>query len=162
MKEISDAELLAALLPNSPAELEVRQEAPVVPAVAPMTVAYRQAPDGTLVPFYAPVTTVAMAEPADASGPLVPRWAVGAAVTSVGVGAGGWMLASAFHMVSSAMAAFAAGATTVLPFLAVAGVAVAAFWSRRGNGRGNGPVNVTQSVATTFTQTITNSVRIGE
>lgn len=165
--EISDADVLAALMPNSPADLVAPETAPAAPAptalqnapAGPLTVAYQPGPNG-LVPVYVPVPmpTALPAHQADA-GPLVPRWAVGTAVTAVGVGAGGWLLAGALNLASAAVAGLAAGATAGLPLLVVAGVAVAALAGRKSAGpqRPGGSVHVVQTV----TQTITNSVRVG-
>ncbi|MER7757810.1 hypothetical protein [Kitasatospora sp. NPDC097643] len=166
--QITDADLLSALVPDSPAALAGAETTPAAPAptvlqsapTGPLTVAYRPGPDGTLVPVYVPVP-LAPAAPAvrTDAGPLVPRWAVGTAVVSVGVGAGGWMLAGALNLMGTAVTALAAGATAGLPLLVVAGVAVAALAGRRSTGgQGGQGVHVVQ----TITQTITNSVRIGE
>lgn len=149
--QVTDAELLAALLPNSPADLMQHQAAPA-PA-GPLTVAYL--PSGQ--PVYVPVP-IASNLPAVVreAGPVVPRWAVGTAVVSVGVGAGAWMLSAALGLLADGVAALAAGATAALPLVLVAGVAVAALAGRRS--RSGTGVSVTQ----TITQTITQSVRIGE
>ncbi|MCX4752009.1 hypothetical protein OG455_41950 [Kitasatospora sp. NBC_01287] len=164
--QITDADLLSALVPDSPAGLAGAETTPAAPAptvlqnapTGPLTVAYHPGPDGTLVPVYVPVPMPAAAPAVRTdSGPLVPRWAVGTAVVSVGVGAGGWMLAGALNLMGTAVTALAAGATAGLPLLVVAGVAVAALAGRRSNGGGQGT-----QIVQTITQTITQSVRIGE
>jgi hypothetical protein len=155
--QITDADLLAALLPNSPADLV---KPPTAPAAAPAgipTVAYL--PSGQPVYIPVPIPTNLPAVPA-AAGPLVPRWAVGTAVASIGVGGGAWMLSAALGLLADGMAAIAAGAATALPLLVVAGVAVAAVAGRRGASGTGGTTGV--SVVQTVTQTITNTVRIGE
>lgn len=160
--QITDADLLSALVPDSPAALAGAETAPGAPAptvlqsvpAGPLTVAYHPGPNGTLVPVYvpAPMPAAVPAVRTDA-GPLVPRWAVGTAVVSVGVGAGGWMLAGALNLMGTAVTALAAGATAGLPLLVVAGVAVAAVAGRRSNGSGQG---------VRIVQTITQTVQIGD
>ncbi|MFH8387723.1 hypothetical protein ACH4E7_43760 [Kitasatospora sp. NPDC018058] len=162
--------LLAGAVPDSPAALTPSATASPAPAVAagPLTVAYVPGQDGALVPVYVPVplasnaapqgTAVAPHSPVQA-GPLVPRWAVGTAVVSVGVGGGAWLLAGALNLASAAVAGLAAGAAAALPLLVVAGVAVAALAGRRSKGAtGSGSLAITQ----TITQTITNAVQIGD
>src|SRR5690349_16085617 len=126
--EISDADLLSALVPDSPAALVAADTAPApapesVPA-GPLTVAWRPGRDGVMVPVYVPVPLPDTAPAVRADpGPLVPRWAVGTAVASVGVGGGAWLLAGALNLASVAVAGLAAGAAAGLPLLVVAGVA---------------------------------------
>ncbi|MFF4821328.1 hypothetical protein ACFY2K_42875 [Kitasatospora sp. NPDC001309] len=164
-QQITDADLIASLIPADAAALDTPS-----PAV-PLTVAYTPGDGGVLVPVYIPVplasnaapgATVAPHSTAQApavrdAGPLVPRWAVGTAVASVGVGAGAWLLAGALHLADMAVTGLVAGASAGLPLLVVAGVAVAALAGRRSSG-GTGGVHVVQ----TITQTITNRVHIGE
>lgn len=145
MKEISDAEMLAALLPRDASELSPQS------AQHPLTVSYQHGPGGAVVPVYVPMA--APQAPAAPSGPLVPSWATGTAVVAVGVGGGAWLLAGAFKVVSMAAAAAAAGVAAALPMLIVAAVAVAAVAGRRGKG---GSVEVRQSV----TQTVSNVVKV--
>jgi hypothetical protein len=143
VKEISDAEMLAALLPSSPAAME-----------QPQTVEYQQGPAGVSIPVYVSVAGVApAATPAatPATG-TIPAWAKGVAVASVGVGGGMMLLAGALQILSVAVAAATAAVAAALPMLILAGVAVAAVAGKRGN-RG---VSVTQTV----TQTVTNKIRI--
>lgn len=183
-REISDAEMLAALLPNSVADLD-RNGATQHVAPLQMTVAYQPGPNGTLVPVYVPVATLATpgmwhatpgvtqavgvydALPATVATPATPAtraiaqplpgWAKGVAVVSVGVGAGGWLLAGALDLISSAVAGIAAGAAAALPLLVLAGVAVAALAGRRSGGKGE---QGNRSVS--ISQTFTNNIKIGE
>ncbi|MFF4821337.1 hypothetical protein ACFY2K_42920 [Kitasatospora sp. NPDC001309] len=161
--EISDADLLALLLPDSPADLVAPAPAPAPVAAAPagpLTVGYQPGPDGTLVPVYIPVPLASNAaagavvapHPTREAGPLVPRWAVGTAVASVGVGGGAWLLAGALHLASAAVAGLTAAATAGLPLLVLAGVAVAALAGRRSKDTGR----------LSITQTITQSIQIGD
>lgn len=166
--DITDAELLAALVPDSPACLtspqdaagrapQGRQTAAQSLPEGPLAVAYQTRPDGSLAPFYVPVP-VPQSLPAvrHDAGPLVPRWALGAAVTSVGVGGGVFLLAKALDILGGAASALAAGASAALPWLVIAGVVIASVVGRKKT-RGGGV-----SVVQTITQTITQSVHTGE
>ncbi|MET9957309.1 hypothetical protein ABZ135_37935 [Streptomyces sp. NPDC006339] len=149
-RQITDADLLAALLPDSPAGAA---PAPLVPAAQPtldvaalLELARRQ---GALEAAVTAKTTPA--EDKLSSGPIVPRWAVGTAVASVGVGAGALLLGWALDLLAAGAAAVAAGITAAAPMLLVGAVVVAALLGRR---KGNGAFEVTQTVTQTITQTV--------
>jgi hypothetical protein len=154
-RQITDADLLAALMPDTPAGAAPTTPAPapavpVAPAAQPtldvaalLELARRQ---GALE---AAVTKTAPASPAN-SGPIVPRWAVGTAVASVGIGAGALLLGWALDLLAAGAAAVAAGITAAAPMLIVGAVLVVALLNRR---KGGG-FEVTQTITQTITQTV--------
>ncbi|WP_327167102.1 hypothetical protein [Streptomyces zaomyceticus] len=157
-RQITDAELLAALLPDSPANIipAAVPAAPPVPAVQPtldvaalLELARRQ---GALEAAVTAHTAPALAEDKLSSGPLVPRWAVGTAVASVGIGAGTLLLGWALDLLAAGAAAVAAGISAAAPMLIVGAVLVAALLGRRSKG-GQG-FEVTQTITQTITQTV--------
>ncbi|MEU7020945.1 hypothetical protein ABZ990_09875 [Streptomyces sp. NPDC046203] len=157
-RQITDADLLAALMPDSPAGA-----APAAPAAPATTVPAVPAPQFDVAALLelarrqgaleAAVTQNAPA--AETSGPIVPRWAVGTAVASVGIGAGACLLGWALDLLATGAAAVAAGITAAAPMLLIGAVLVVALLARRSKGGG---IEVTQ----TITQTITQSVRGGD
>ncbi|SFM01772.1 hypothetical protein [Streptomyces pini] len=151
-QEITTEEVLAALLPDSPAAAVPQPSTPApearpsVPTVEELLAAAQR--QGALLP----------APPAPApvpSGPVVPRWAVGTAVASVGVGVGSVLVAAALDMLSAAAAALAAGLAGLAGPLLVGAVVLLAVGASRRSSRGS--VHVVQTV----TQTVTQSVRVG-
>ncbi|MFB7829460.1 hypothetical protein ACFC8F_33905 [Streptomyces hydrogenans] len=162
-RQITDAELLAALLPDTAAGAE--PTAPSAPAPAPaappafdvaalLELARRQGALEATVQAQAAQPTAPAAVPAD-SAPLVPRWAVGTAVAGIGLGAGALLLGWAVDLLVAGAAAVAAGIAAAAPMLIIGAVLVAALLGRRK--RDGGAVEVTQTVV----QTITNTVRMG-
>ncbi|MFD9729249.1 hypothetical protein [Streptomyces sp. NPDC059072] len=158
-RQISTEDLLAALLPDSPAGAQPTAPAPAAPAAqsvldvaALLELARRQ---GALEAAVAQKTPAPIAEDKLSSGPLVPRWAVGTAVAAVGVGAGGLLLSFALDLLATGAAAIAAGITAAAPMLILGAVLVAALIGRRSS-KGGG-FEVTQTVV----QTITNTVKGG-
>lgn len=156
-RPISDAEMLAVLLPDSPAEIipAAVSAAPPVPAVQPtldvaalLELARRQGALEAAVTAQTPART----EDKLSSGPLVPRWAVGTAVASVGIGAGTLLLGWALDLLAAGAAAVAAGISAAAPMLIVGAVLVAALLGRRSKG-GQG-FEVTQTITQTITQTV--------
>ncbi|BAU83851.1 spdB1 [Streptomyces laurentii] len=152
-RQITDADLLAALMPDTAAGAAPAPAAPAAPAPAPqfdvaalLELARRQ---GALE---AAVTQTAPA--AETSASILPRWAVGTAVASVGIGAGACLLGWALDLLATGAAAVAAGITAAAPMLLIGAVLVVALLARRSKGGG---IEVTQ----TITQTITQSVKGG-
>ncbi|GGV30733.1 hypothetical protein GCM10010260_83930 [Streptomyces filipinensis] len=151
-RSISDADLLAALLPDSPAGVQPTAPPPAAPAAQPvldvaalLDLARRQGALEAVVNTPAPEDKLS-------SGPLVPRWAVGTAVAAVGIGAGGLLLGFALDLLATGAAAVAAGITAAAPMLILGAVLVAAFLGRRSD-KGGG-FEVTQTVVQTITQTV--------
>ncbi|MER5675291.1 hypothetical protein [Pseudonocardia alni] len=156
-RQISTEDLLAALLPDSPAGAQPTAPAPAAPAASPvldvaalLELARRQ---GALEATVAQKTPAPVAEDKLSSAPLVPRWAVGTAVAAVGVGAGGLLLAHALDLLAAGAAAVAAGISAAAPMLILGVVLVAALLGRR-SGKGDGGFEVTQTVVQTITQTV--------
>ncbi|WP_420082955.1 hypothetical protein ACN6AT_39215 (plasmid) [Streptomyces sp. JL4002] len=154
-RQITTDDLLAALLPDSPAGAQPTAPTPAAPAAAPtldvavlVELARRQ---GALEAAVAAQTTPAAAAPPKAT-PAVPRWAVGTAVAGLGIGAGGLLLGFALDLLAAGAAAVAAGITAAAPMLILGAVLVAALVGRRSKG---GEFEVTQTVV----QTITNTVK---
>ncbi|BAU84695.1 spdB1 [Streptomyces laurentii] len=151
-RQITDADLLAALMPDTAAGAAPAAPAPAVPAVpapqfdvaALLELARRQGALEAAVTHTATIKTPA---------PIVPRWAVGTAVASVGIGAGACLLGWALDLLATGAAAVAAGITAAAPMLLIGAVLVVALLARR---KGGG-IEVTQ----TITQTITQSVKGG-
>ncbi|MFE3866197.1 hypothetical protein ACFXPT_38225, partial [Streptomyces goshikiensis] len=154
-RQISTEDLLAALLPDSPAGAQPTAPAPAAPAASPvldvaalLELARRQGALEAAVAQQRP-TLPAVAEK---SRPVVPRWAVGTAVAAVGIGAGGMLLGVALDLLATGAAAVAAGITAAAPMLILGAVLVAALLGRR-SGKG-GQFEVTQTVVQTITQTV--------
>jgi hypothetical protein len=157
--QITTEDLLAALLPDSPAGAQPTVPAPAAPAAQPvldvaalLELARRQGALEAAVTAQAAPNLPAVPEK---SGPIVPRWAVGTAVSAVGVGAGGLLLGFALDLLATGAAAVAAGITAAAPMLLLGAVLVAALLGRRSSKGGS--IEVTQSVV----QTITNTVKMG-
>ncbi|WP_411107769.1 hypothetical protein [Streptomyces sp. cmx-4-9] len=155
-RQISTEDLLAALLPDSPAGAQPTAPAPAAPAASPvldvaalLELARRQ---GALEVAVAQQTPALPAVP-EKSGPIVPRWAVGTAVAAVGIGVGGTLLGFALDLLATGAAALAAGITAAAPMLLLGAVLVAALLGRR-SGKDNGGFEVTQTVVQTITQTV--------
>ncbi|MFK3735980.1 hypothetical protein ACI2LJ_37555 [Streptomyces sp. NPDC088090] len=160
-RQITDAELLAALLPDTAAGAEpptttTPAPAPAAPpaldVAALLELARRQGALEATVQAQA-AQPAARAEDKLSSGPLVPRWAVGTAVAGVGLGAGALLLGWAVDLLVAGAAAVAAGIAAAAPMLIIGAVLVAALLGRRK--RDGGGFEVTQTVV----QTITNTVR---
>ncbi|WP_327170022.1 hypothetical protein [Streptomyces subrutilus] len=150
-RPVTTDDLLAALLPDTPAAALASTPAAPSPAPAPafdvavlLDLARRQ---GALEA----ATAAAPAVP-EKSGPLVPRWAVGTAVSAVGIGAGGLLLAQALDLLAAGASAVAAGIAAAAPMLILGAVLVAALiGGRSSKDRG---FEVTQTVVQTITQTV--------
>ncbi|MEU9110024.1 hypothetical protein AB0D54_38020 [Streptomyces xanthophaeus] len=159
-RPVTTDDLLAALLPDSPAGAQPTAQAPAAaPATSPvldvaalLELARRQGALEAAVAQQAPAALPAVPEK---SGPIVPRWAVGTAVAAVGIGAGGMLLGVALDLLATGAAAVAAGITAAAPMLILGAVLVAALLGRRSS-KGGG-IEVTQTVV----QTITNTVKTG-
>ncbi|MFF5977203.1 hypothetical protein ACFY7C_37525 [Streptomyces sp. NPDC012769] len=151
-RPITDADLLAALLPDSPAGAHPAAPAPAaqptLDVAALLELARRQ---GALEAAVTAQATPAVPAVPQKSGPIVPRWAVGTAVASVGVGTGALLLGWALDLLAAGAAAVAAGITAAAPMLLVGAVVVAALLGRR---KGGGAFEVTQTVTQTITQTV--------
>ncbi|MFE3866125.1 hypothetical protein ACFXPT_37800 [Streptomyces goshikiensis] len=156
--ELTTEQLLASLIPDTPATLTPTASAAgaEVPSVAALLELARA--QGVLqarldandaARTAAPLLPVPAA-PAELR-PIVPRWAVGAAVAGLGIGGGVLLLGVAVDMLAAGAAALAAGAAAALPFLIVGGVIVAAMVGRR---KGGGRLEITQTMTSTMTQTI--------
>ncbi|MFD6081716.1 hypothetical protein ACFWG5_39800 [Streptomyces hydrogenans] len=158
-RQITDAELLAALLPDTAAGAEPTAPSAPAPAAPPaldvaalLELARRQGALEATVQAQAAQPTAPAAVPVD-SGPLVPRWAVGTAVAGIGLGAGALLLGWAVDLLVAGAAAVAAGIAAAAPMLIIGAVLVAALLGRRR--KADGGFEVTQTVV----QTITNTVR---
>lgn len=152
-RQITDAELLAALLPDTAAGAEPTTPsapAPGLDVAALLDLARRQ---GALE---AAVYVGQVEPPAPAPAPLVPRWAVGTAVAGIGLGAGALLLGWAVDLLVAGAAAVAAGIAAAAPMLIIGAVLVAALLGRR---KGNGGFEVTQTVVQTITQTVKSGGR---
>ncbi|MFI8258902.1 hypothetical protein [Streptomyces filamentosus] len=147
-RQITDAELLAALLPDTAAGAEPTAPAapPALDVAALLELARRQGALEATVQAQA----VTPAAPADST-PLVPRWAVGTAVAGVGLGAGALLLGWAVDLLVAGAAAVAAGIAAAAPMLIIGAVLVAALVGRRKDG---GAFEVTQTITQTITQTV--------
>jgi hypothetical protein len=123
VRPVTADELFAALIPDTPAgavEMTPVDDTPAPQAADTAgiaSVAYRPDGSGALVPVYVPPPLAPVAVPDH--GPLVPRWAVGTAVASVGVGAGAVLIGYALDLISEAVAALVAGAAAAMPFLII-------------------------------------------
>ncbi|WP_371589954.1 hypothetical protein [Streptomyces virginiae] len=155
--QISTEDLLAALLPDSPAGAHPTAPAPAAPTAQPvldvaalLELARRQ---GALEAAVAQQNPTALRAVPEKSGPIVPRWAVGTAVAAVGIGAGGLLLGVALDLLATGAAAVAAGITAAAPMLILGAVLVAALLGRR-SAKGGGGFEVTQTVVQTITQTV--------
>ncbi|MET8297678.1 hypothetical protein ACFYZ8_44660 [Streptomyces sp. NPDC001668] len=152
-RPVSDADLLAALLPDSPAGAEPTAATPaaqpVLDVAALLELARRQ---GALEATVAQTAPAVPAAP-EKTGPIVPRWAVGTAVAAVGIGAGGLLLGYALDLLATGAAAVAAGITAAAPMLILGGLLVAALLGRR-SGKDGGGLEVTQTITQTITQTV--------
>ncbi|MFF4673039.1 hypothetical protein ACFY1C_24845 [Streptomyces sp. NPDC001279] len=148
-RQVTTEDLLAALLPDSPAgatptsPIPTPVAQPALDVTALLDLARRQ---GALE---ATVThTTAPAAPEAPAGPLVPRWAIGTAVASVGIGAGGFLLAHALDLLATGAAALAAGITAAAPVLILGIVLLAALLGGRRPTpeRTGGTVNIRKAV----------------
>lgn len=152
-RQITNDDLLAALLPDTPAGAQTTTlppaAQPTLDVAALLELARRQGALEATVKAQAPAVP---AEDKVSSGPVVPRWAVGAAVAAVGIGAGGLLLGVALDLLATGVAAVAAGLTAAAPMLILGVVLVAALLSRRSPAP---TVEITQ----TITQTITGGKR---
>jgi hypothetical protein len=155
-RQITTEDLLAALLPDSPAGAQPTAPAPAAPVAQPvldvaalLELARRQ---GALEATVAAQPVPAVPAAPEKSAPIVPRWAVGTAVAAVGIGAGGMLLGFALDLLATGAAAVAAGITAAAPMLILGVVLVAALLGRRS--RGDGGFEVTQTVVQTVTQTV--------
>lgn len=144
-------ELLAALIPDTPAGAERPFAEPARPAIDHALVAelIKLARDQGAVELARPAPLPVPVQASTASGPLVPRWAVGTAVASVGLGAGALLLSYATHLLAVGAAAVAAGISAAAPMLIVGTVLLAGLLGRR------------NSRAVEVVQTVTQTVRVG-
>lgn len=160
--------LLASLIPDSPAALvpsgsdtaSPAAPEPIPSVAALLDMARRQGAlearlDASAAKVYVPTPLPSAPEPGVAA-PIVPRWAVGTAVASVGIGGGAFLVSLAVPAIAAGAAALVAGAAAALPFIVVGGVAIACMTGRRKSA--SGPLSITQ----TMTQTITNEIRMGK
>ncbi|MEU9166115.1 hypothetical protein AB0D29_38295 [Streptomyces sp. NPDC048424] len=157
-RPITTDDLLAALVPDTPAGAQQTDPAPTAPALQPvldvaalLELARRQ---GALEATVTQQTPAGLPAVPEKSSPIVPRWAVGTAVAAVGIGVGGMLLGFALDLLATGAAAVAAGITAAAPMLLLGAVLVAALLGRR-SGKGDGGFEVTQTVV----QTITNTVK---
>ncbi|WP_423361566.1 hypothetical protein OH810_32060 [Streptomyces albidoflavus] len=151
-RQISTEDLLQALLPDTPAGAAPTRTAPAAEPVLDVAqlleLARAQgALDASRAAVPAPSAAVVPATPTN-SGPIVPRWAIGTAVASVGLGAGSLLLGYALDLLATGAAAVAAGISAAAPMLLIGAVLVAALLGRR---RASGGVQVTQSMTQTVT-----------
>ncbi|MER5873324.1 hypothetical protein [Streptomyces sp. NPDC002044] len=154
-RPVTTDDLLAALLPDTPAAALGSTSAAPAAAPAPgfdiaalLELARRQ---GALEAAVAQQTPARPAV-ADKPRPVVPRWAIGTAVAGLGIGAGGLLLGVALDLLAAGAAAIAAGISAAAPMLILGAILLAAVVG--GRRKSGGPLEITQHVAVSVTQAI--------